>query len=366
MTMTGLIRLHSKADLFLIRLIIALTDTPRVNRGKETVSRLWRLARKTVPGKRVSHASPRNKNPAVKVEVVGDRGGQPSAVETASVRPAAQSNGSDVPIILIHAGDPDYLQYSLSCARKYNRESRICLLGDHSNSHYEFLEHYPFSAYSGRADQFARFYTNHSTNGRGFELFCFQRWFILCEFLKEQGIDKCLYLDSDVMLFADAKDEQKKFDEFDFALATTMMACVLYLNDPQVLENFCAFLEDIYTKKDRYHYDKMLAHYAVRRKNGLKGGACDMTAFELFNLDYFAFVGNVVQIIDGSVYDPAMTTPYPGFETEQQIKRVYWREGQPFGKHLKTDRYIRFNSMHFQGRSKSLMKQVYDRISQTP
>ncbi len=360
--MASLIGLQSKLDLLLIRMRIVLADSASVNGSKGVLSRLRGLVRKAFAGKALSPASEYRKSQVSTVETGVDTGDKAYVTFAAGTQPKAQSNGPDLPIVLIHAKNPDYLQYSLRCTRISNPGARICLLGDESNSRFDFLEHYSFSPYSERANRFARFFTNYSTNGRDFELFCFQRWFILNEFLAEQGIEKCLYLDSDVMLFADAAAEQKKFAEFDFALATNIMACVLFLNNSRILGEFCGFLEDIYTKKDRYHYDKMVAHYAVRQRNGLKGGACDMTAFELFNLDYLAFVGNVVQIIDDSIYDPAMTTAFPGFETEQQVKRIFWRENHPYGRHLKSNRYIRFNSMHFQGRSKSLMKQVYDRV----
>ena len=41
------------------------------------------------------------------------------------------------------------------------------------------------------------------------ELFCFQRWFVLYEFMKEQKIDKVFCMDSDVLLYTDASEDFK-------------------------------------------------------------------------------------------------------------------------------------------------------------
>jgi hypothetical protein len=209
------------------------------------------------------------------------------------------------------------------------------------------------------AQEFAKIYKHYSTNGIGFELICFQRWFILRDFLVTHDIPQCLYLDSDIMLYADVTNEQSKFNRFDFTLCWNTIGCVFFLNRAQGLDEFCRFLTDVYSQKDKYHYDKMLSHYAVRRKNRLRGGVCDMTAFQLYSEMNFGQVGEASHMIDGSVYDPNINMPNPGFEMENGIKKITWKDGQPYGRYVKTGEQIRFNSLHFNGRAKKLMSQYY-------
>jgi hypothetical protein len=270
-----------------------------------------------------------------------------------------------LPIIFIHQSNSEHLKYSLAQARQSNSNSSIFLLGDSSNNAYEFVQHQFIADYFSGAAQFKNIYKHYSTNGFDFELICFQRWFILQEFLKTHGIGQCLYLDSDIMLYADVTKEQKKFEQFDFTLCWNTIGCVFFLNRLQGLDEYCQFLMDIYTQKDKYHYDKMLAHYAVRRKNRLAGGVCDMTAFDLFSEVNFGQVGEASHIIDGSVYDPNINMPNPGFEMENGIKKITWKDDYPWGTHIRTGETIRFNSLHFNGRVKKLMSQFYtgDRIS---
>jgi hypothetical protein len=261
-------------------------------------------------------------------------------------------------IVFIHLSNSDYLKYSLGQARRSNPESPIYLIGDSSNNCYDSVQHHFFEHYSGKADAFASIYRHFSTNSFQFELFCLQRWFVLKEFLTTTRVDKCLYLDSDTMLYADVTREQKKFDEYDFTLSAGICGQTFFLNRLGALDDFCEFLMGIYAGRDKYHYDKMVAHFAVVQRSGLKGGASDMTAFELYARPRYAAIGEVSKVIDGSIFDININTPTPGFEMSHGIKKVVFDDNVPYGRYLKTGKMIRFNSLHFQGRSaKSLMSQ---------
>jgi len=266
---------------------------------------------------------------------------------------------SSLPIIFIHRSNSEHLKYSLAQAHESNPNSTIFLLGDSSNNVYDFVEHRPFVEYFQEAAHFQKLYKHYSTHGIDFELICFQRWFILREFLMANNLAQCLYLDSDTMLYADVTKESKKFEQFDFTLCWNSIGCVFFLNHVKGLDEFCQFLLDIYGNKNKFYYDRMVAHYAVRKKHQLAGGACDMTAFQFYSEVNFGQMGEASRIIDGSVYDPNINMPHPGFEMQNGIKKIIWKDGQPYGKFSRTGEEIRFNSLHFNGRAKKLMSQYY-------
>jgi hypothetical protein len=271
----------------------------------------------------------------------------------------AYSARSSLPIIFIHRSNSDHLKYSLAQAHASNPQSTIFLLGDPSNDVYDFVEHRSMTDYFHGAGEFQKIYKHYSTHGTDFELICFQRWFILREFLIANNLSQCLYLDSDIMLYTDVTKDQKKFEQFDFTLCWNSIGCVFFLNRLKGLDEFCQFLMDIYGSKNKFYYDRMVAHYAVRKKHHLTGGACDMTAFQFYSEGNFGQMGEVSHIIDGAVYDPNINMPHPGFEMENGIKKIIWKDGQPYGRHLRTGEQIRFNSLHFNGRAKNLMSQYY-------
>ena len=264
---------------------------------------------------------------------------------------------SRLPIVFIHSGNSSYLKYSLAQAKQSNPQSTVYLLGDSSNDCYGFVEHSAYSDYFKGASEFSKIYRHFNTTGFHYELFNFQRWFVLKEFLIAKKLERCLALDSDTMLYADVTEEGKKFEQFDFTLSWNMCGCTFFLNKIEALADFCKFVMDLYTKRDRYHYEKMVAHFAVRKHSHLPGGVCDMTAFQLFSEAHFGDVGEASQIINGSVFDPAISVPHPGFEMSNGIKKIIWRDGYPYGIHVKSRKEIRFNSLHFQGKAKSLMSQ---------
>jgi hypothetical protein len=133
------------------------------------------------------------------------------------------------------------------------------------------------------------------------------------------------------MLYADVTNEQSKFNRFDFTLCWKTIGCVFFLNRLKGLDEFCQFLMEIYGSENKFCYDRMVAHYTVRRKHRLNGGACDMTAFQLYSEGNFGQIGEASYIIDGSVYDPNINMPHPGFEMENGIKKITWKDGQPYG-----------------------------------
>ena len=265
-----------------------------------------------------------------------------------------------LPIIFIHRSNSAYLKYCLSQAQTTNPRSPVILIGDRSNDCYDFVVHREIDEFFQGASEFEKIYRHFSTHPPSFELICFQRWFILRDFLLANKIPRCLYLDSDMMLYTDVTQDSEKFAHFDFTLTHQTNGCIFFLNRVEALGEFCQFLMDVYNKKDRYLYDKMVAHYAVRKRHGLKGGVCDMTAFQLYSESHFGEIGEVANIINGSVYDPAITISRPGFEMEGGVKKIVWRNDLPYGKHIRTGREIRFNSLHFQGSGiKSLISQFY-------
>jgi hypothetical protein len=276
-----------------------------------------------------------------------------------TVKPRVRSARSDgsVPIVFIHQQNSEHLKYSLAQAKASNPRSTVFLLGDDSNSQHPCAEHHQFSDYFAGAAGFERVYKHYSTHGRDFERLCFQRWFILRDFLAAHHIDKCVYLDSDVLLYGNVTEDMAKFRLFDFTVCWNTIGCTLFLNRLDGLESLCQFIMDIYTKKDEYHYDKMVAQFAVRQKHHLRGGATDMTAFELYGELNFGRVGEASYIIDGSTYDPNINMPHPGFEMANNIKKVMWQDHQPYGIYVPTGEKVRFNSLHFNGKAKSLMPQ---------
>lgn len=259
--------------------------------------------------------------------------------------------------MFVHQNDSFYLPFSLVQAKESNPKSNIFLIGDNSNNYYKFVKHDNTNNYFNQALHFAKTYKHMSPNNFCFELFCFQRWFILKDFMVRNNIQKCVYLDSDVMVYTNLTEEQKKFSHFDFAISSKVgNPNCSFINNIEVLENYCNFLIKLYTNSELFK----LLELQLEKKSlkGLKEGISDMTGFEEYFKTKSSNFGTLQHVINDSTYDRNIRRSH-GFEMDDEIKKIYWVNNQPFCKQLDSGKLIKFNSLHFQGSAKQYMKKHF-------
>lgn len=256
-----------------------------------------------------------------------------------------------IPIVFIHSGDDEYLYYSLNQAKHSNPKSSVFLIGDSANRHYasESIHHLMLEDYYDGAMEFASVYQHHSPNTYDYELFCFQRWYILRDFMRAFQMDRCLYLDSDIMLY-------DSIDDPEYARFTNIWT-MLSFNTSQSLDNFCKLMRSYYC--DPSLLGQLHAYTALHQFPGVS----DMVFSRLF-VDYYPEYSNhqngVFQdsFFDGNIRHPQWFPPYhDGDEVEMRdgTKKVYFQQGKFFVK-LKSGKYVRVVGQHFQGDNKAYMR----------
>jgi len=282
------------------------------------------------------------------------------------------------PIIFIHVGhsnyesNPEHLQYVLKQARKTNPNSTIHLIGDNENNKYNFIKHHDVNnyLYNKDAQNFKKIYKHLSRSPYDSSLFVFQSWIILRDFLIEQGINKCLLIDTDIMLFADINKEFNKFKNYDFTISFNQSPHSIFFNNQKSLIDFCQFLIDIYSGKNKEGYSKIKQHYSnLKISNKLGGNVCDMTIFNLYRLKNCGKIGETTEIINNSTYDNNINCSLDyknNYKTRFGAKKIYWINGLPYCKLLKNGKKIKFNTLHCQGSSKKYIKRIYQQKQLIP
>jgi hypothetical protein len=265
---------------------------------------------------------------------------------------ATRLKAVSLPIIFIHRGACRYLAGSIAQARQSSPGSEIFLLGDRYNAGFRLARHFETSTFSDGAEKFAAVYRHCSTHEVEYELFCFQRWFFLQSFLKARQLDACLYLDSDVLLFADATEEARAFQGCDVTLSLDSPHC-LFLNRRASLDGFCDFLMECYASPALFA--QIESHYLALQARNAPGGVCDMTAFGLFRTLGRGRAGDLREIREGATYDHAMGESN-GYEMCDGIKRIHWRNARPECRLESTGEMVRFKALHFQGSSKRFLR----------
>ncbi|MFL5729200.1 MAG: hypothetical protein ACJ75J_06910 [Cytophagaceae bacterium] len=260
------------------------------------------------------------------------------------------------PIIFVHNGNSNYLKYSLHQAKIMNPEAEIILLGDEKNNKYDFVSHFLIRDFYMSASEFEIAYLHLSTNNYQIELFCFQRWFVIREFLESIKKEQFCYLDSDVLIFTDLLSCFQNIKGVDITVCNKIGPQYTFISSKNVLDRFCHFIFSMFTD------EKLKAHYIQffneRKSKGLEGGVSDMLAVADFIGASSLSVLDLGDIRSGTVFDDNISFSQ-GFEMGERGKKIYWENGAPYGKHLETGEIIRFNALHFQGPAKSEIDKYY-------
>lgn len=253
------------------------------------------------------------------------------------------------PIVYIHFGQSFYQKYSFCQLHHTNPGAEIYLASDNDGVRLPFVKTLDISRYNHTAQQFDKIYQHLSSNLYDYELFCFRRWFILNEMVKQHGFKKLLYLDSDVMLFEDVVPFLDKYLPFDFTIANRSSPHICYFPDTKVLDEFCHFLlNEMYTSP--FFVEKINSKHQYHVQNNVPGGVCDMTAFEYFTEFKGYKALELTEIRNGAVFDNNINSA-DGFEwdAKNKIKRIAFEHKKPFGFKAESGGRIAFKALHFQG-----------------
>jgi len=261
----------------------------------------------------------------------------------------------NIPVVFIHRGFEPYVESTIRQAQHFGNDT--ILIGDGKNEHCkEFTKWDNMDKYFEWSLKFKDVYVPLSTLG-DYELFCFQRWYILYEYMKEHNLDKVFYADTDVMLYCNVNDEWPKYKNFIFTLILKSVGCTSFFTFDG-LKDFIKYMYNTFAQKGTYEYDKIASHFEVRQKHGLPGGVCDMTFLEYYGRYYCANgVGEMTFINDGAVFDHCVNQKDTFYEFENGLKKIQMKEGVPYVLNERTGELIRFNSFHFQGSAKGHIDQ---------
>lgn len=261
--------------------------------------------------------------------------------------PAAKNDS--IPIVLTHRGYSWYLPYSLCQARASNPRARVLLITDQRPPlPRRFAEIVSLRDHWREAEDFARIYTHLSPNSYNFELFCFQRWFVLNSVMVQLALDRCFFLDSDVLLYSDLTEVDQSYRAVDMTVNFEQGPYSCFINRAATLRDFCDYINLLF----RNHTAAMEADYRQWQQAGLHGGISDMHALKHFIRERGIQVMDTSEIVNDATFDTVIHESN-GYETRDGQKAVIWRKNIPFVTHLARPKPVRFHTLHMQGNSKA-------------
>jgi hypothetical protein len=258
-------------------------------------------------------------------------------------------------IIILHRGDPYYLKYCLYQARYTNPDSTIYLLGDESNNHYEGIEHYPVDSYWQSTAEFTKLYVHLSSRGYEYELFCIQRWFVLLDFMKAHRLERCVHLDSDVLLYDNLQQSHDWLGQ-DILQYIHWIPHVMYINSLRGLEQWCSYITKSYENASMLHTLEGLYQRYIDGEDPGFVGVSDMTLLELYQKQYDERTSNLFkrrEFTDAVHDDNINTGSFFRTSISGLGKQLSWSHQIPYGEFQ--GKRLRFQSLHCQGYAKARM-----------
>lgn len=256
------------------------------------------------------------------------------------------------PIVFIHKWSHTYLAYAIKLAKQNN--SHIVLIGDSSNQHLATSHAIDYDMFDDlNINAFHTIYKHHKTSHYGFELFCFQRWFVLLAYMKKHHLSQCLYLDSDILYYPNVDQEFDRILWFwSYQLAYPQFSGhTTYVFSQAWLQHFCDFMTLCYV--DQHMYQKLLA-YPLKYQHGIS----DMSIFQLYYDMYGDYIFDLtIDHGDNIVYDGFINVD-EGYRTYcrkkdfcfvgkyPQVKTIWWQ-------------YKTMMTLHFQMHMKNYIWLVY-------
>ena len=262
------------------------------------------------------------------------------------------------PIIFIHFGDRDYLPLTLSCARKFNPEAPIYLLGDDANEKYkDIITHDYYSRYE--PDEFLKFkkkfrYISNMSDKPFFQkmrFFCISRWFRIYEFMQQKGIDQAWYFDSDTFICQDLSQRAGLFQEHEMTIINRINGCVSCINSRDALKKYMNLAIELFCDK------KFLSNQTqIAKSKKTPYALCDMTIWGEYR-KRISELGEASRIIDGETFDPFWVLDRPdqiekeavwemSKKFEKRGKEIIFIDGIPYCFHIPSKELIRMNTLN--------------------
>jgi hypothetical protein len=256
---------------------------------------------------------------------------------------------SPPPIILIHRGDSYYLAHTIAQARSSNPDSRLILLGDLSNSFYLGVEHHRYEDYFEDAWEFAKLFTYEyfPTYQYPWILFCHQKYFALRDFVRSQGIDKFLLIDSDVLIYELIGPYFDYYRDYRMTLSASSFpsaqAAFAVVNNPTAIDDLCRIYRELF----RCNPDDLYKRF---------GTNCftEMLGLGLLMHDPANRVRNTYEDKENFFIHHNLLND-SRFEKDGEYSRIYWKNNKPMFRERATGRLLRSPIIHFHGHAKAEM-----------
>ncbi|MGZ3759120.1 MAG: hypothetical protein ACXVAY_21470 [Mucilaginibacter sp.] len=283
---------------------------------------------------------------------------------TPQIIPAPKINFSTIPIFFVERGGSPglFLKKILKQAELSNGRENVYLLTDANFELYREFNCIDISPYLGALNRFDKLYKHHSINPFAFEKVCFDRWFIINELIKNQGIEFFFHADCDVLIASDISPVYEHLIKQGYEGSTmffehngdSVTSGHSSFWSSELIDEFCNFICAKYADPKAFDIilQQTLAGKFLDNRN-----VSDMIFLDVFRTEKRPKLLNLLILEDGgSTFDFNLNVSYNGYRHHfvtrpfykiKKIKRLY---GKLYAQVQNSDKtLIAFYTFHFQG-----------------
>lgn len=262
-------------------------------------------------------------------------------------------------IVFIHKGSQSYLKAALAQARLSNPNAEIILITDSCKTLEGFLRDQkivsaPIDTYGEGASNFSKIYRHHGSNPVSYELFCYQRWFILRDFLLSYNpFAPGVLLDSDVFLYTDVSKVHSNIPS-QMTVCNTVGPQFTFYKSSKVIVEYCKFIESCFT--DELYYSACNKFMSDNQNLGIPHMS------DMVTLGVFSKLNNLFDtsnILNDIVFDENLSVT-DGYLSNFIGKRVFFKNDVRYFK-LINQFPVQAGGIHLQGSLKRLWPYYVDK-----
>ena len=274
----------------------------------------------------------------------------------------------------------EYLRFCIDQACKYNQ--KVVLIGDEANRTWCSEWYHVDEFKNQKLEKFCRVFKNWSSYPYAWSLSIYKRFFLFEEYLKRNGYDECVVLDSDILVYLNFADYEP-FLGCDAAMEIPQSNSMEALKIPNefrwaanvglsyfklsALSDFLDYCIDIF---ENHMDDVLLPKWEIHQKYNVPGGICEMTLFYLWQKDRSEKKEKVILNLlkpdrDGCVFSGPISGEENYLRGECKvskittIKKIVYRDGIPCFVKKDSKEFLTTYSLHFIGADKIYMEGFY-------
>jgi hypothetical protein len=270
------------------------------------------------------------------------------------------------PILFIHYGASPYLYYTLRCAKKFNPDKSVILLGDKYNRLIGKMcgvEFYDINDFAGseelkQFDKNYRFIAGEKHGRQVWTNFVFRRWFILHQFLRATNTECFWTFDSDTLVLTGLSEKENYFQSVDSTEQCGGRCLNGYIKNFSVVDGY------IHSMLATLSDEKQMEAIRNEIKQNPSYAFTEMKAYEIYKAGHSFQSAYLVRIRKDETFDDCICYR-DGMELSNHKtganypKRVFTNGQHIFFKDAETGNYIRANTINMSWVPDSYVEKIY-------